>query len=99
MNDKLKKDILNKVANTSGVAGFSNVNLDSKPTKLTEAKWTNALLIVEDGDKVSIDLSIITILDVRTKIITYEIASSIKALLLKNNNKLEKINIFIRGVR
>lgn len=96
---KLKKDILNKVANTSGVAGFANVSLDTKPVKLTESKWENSIHIEEAGDKISIDLAILTILDIRTKVISYEIASSIKALLLTRNKKLGKINIFIRGVR
>ncbi|MCK5867324.1 MAG: hypothetical protein KAG14_02915 [Mycoplasmataceae bacterium] len=99
MTIKLKKDILNKVANTSGVAGFANVNLDTNSIKLTETKWENALHVVIDGDKISIDLAILTILDIRSKVISYEITSSIKALLLKNSKKLGKINIFIRGVR
>ena len=98
MTVELKKEILNKVANTSGVAGFANINLDMKPVKLTEAKWENALNITEEGEKISIDLAILTILNIRTKVISYEIISSITDLLSKDN-KLDKINIFIRGVR
>ena len=99
MTAELKKDILNKVANTSGVAGFANINLDTNPTKLTEAKWENALHIVVEGDRVSINLAILTILDIRLKVVSYEIASSIKDLLSKKKKKLGKINIFVRGVR
>ena len=99
MTTKLEKNILNKVANTSGVAGFANVNLDTKPTKLTELQWEKALYIIEEGDTISINLAILTILDIRLKIISYEITSSIKDLFSNNDKKLGKINIFIRGVR
>lgn len=55
---------------------------------------------IQETDKGAIiTVAVIVDADVRTKVVAYEISSSVKNLMKKNNEKLLKLNVVVRGVK
>lgn len=99
MNNKMHDKILKTIMLVSGMVGFATVDLSKKATLLPEEKFSDAISIEDTPKGFVISAAIIVDVDVRSKIISHEIHSSIKALMKENGFKIYKINIYIRGVK
>ena len=53
----------------------------------------------ETNKGLKIALGIIINADVRARLVSFEINASIKKILKKNSIKLDKLNIFLRGIK
>ena len=99
MTKKLTSEVLKTATFVSGLVGLANSDLTKASTELSKENWDKAILIEETNKGSKISIGIIVDSDVRTKIVAFEIHSSIKALLKKNNIKLDKLNVYVRGVK
>lgn len=99
MTKKLTNDILKITTLVSGIAGLTNVDLTKSSSKLAKEKWDQAILIEDTNKGTKISIAIIVDIDVRTKVIAHEVNSSIKDFFKKINIKLDKVNIYIRGIK
>lgn len=99
MTKKLTNEILKTVTFVSGLVGLANVDVNRTANELSKENWENAMEIQETDKGAIITVAIIVDVDVRTKVVAYEISSSVKNLMKKNNEKLSKLNIIVRGVK
>lgn len=99
MTKKLHNEVLKSVTFVSGVVGLANIDLTKSATALPKDKWEDSILFEETNKGNKISLAIIVDGDVRTKAITFEITSSIKDIMKKNKLKLDKVLVYIRGIK
>lgn len=99
MTKKLTNEILRTVTFVSGLVGLANVDVNKSSSELSKENWNNSIEIVDTEKGHVITVAIIVDADVRTKVVAYEISSSLKNLMKKNNEKLAKVNIIVRGIK
>ncbi|NQZ66117.1 MAG: hypothetical protein HRT99_02775 [Mycoplasmatales bacterium] len=99
MTEKMKKEILMAATTTSGLNGLSTIDINKPGIELPKNKWINALNVENTPKGYVVSLAIIIDIEVRSKIVSYEISSTIKDLFKKKKLKLSKVNIYIRGIK
>ena len=99
MTKKMRNEILKSATFVSGLLGLASSDLNKTGRELPMEKWDDALKIEETPKGIRVSIGIIVDAEVRAKAVTYEIISSIKALLKKNNIKLDNILVYIRGAK
>ena len=96
---KITKELLKTITFVPGLIGIANVDLTKSASALPEDKWTNGITAEETSKGLKICIAIIVDADVRTKVVSNELMLSMKTVLKLNRIKMDKINIYIRGVR
>lgn len=99
MIKELKGEILKVITKTSGLNGLTTINLNEASYSLLENKWEDSIKIEETNKGIIVSLGIIVMIEVRAKVVSYEISSTIKTICKNKQIKLAKVNIYIRGVK
>lgn len=99
MSKELINSIVNSVSFIPGIVGLSKIDLNKKRDALLEKDWPKSVLISESDKGFDVSIAFIVSREINSKTISKEVHSSISSIFENQAIQLNKINIYIRGVK
>ena len=99
MTQKIKNLLLKKVSFVPGLVGFAPIDFSVKKKTLAKEDFSNGFSFEETSKGINIRMAIIVDIDIRAKLVIKEINSAVKTICKTNNVKLDKVMIYVMGVK
>lgn len=99
MTTKIKKILLKKVSFVPGLVGLAPIDFSIKTKTLSEDKLSEGMSFEDTPKGVLIRIAIIIDIDIRAKLVVREINSAVKTICKNNNEQLNKVLIYVMGVK
>ena len=99
MTQKFKNLLLKKVSFVPGLVGFAPIDFSVKKKTLSEEEFSKSFSFEETSKGLIIRIAIIVDIDIRAKLVIKEINSAVKTICKTNNEKLNKVMIYVMGVK
>ncbi|CAM9108675.1 Asp23/Gls24 family envelope stress response protein [Mycoplasma marinum] len=96
----LKEGIINAISTVPGLVGLVNKESEAlNPRVLSEKNYTKGIDVVQTTKGIDIKVFIIISLNVRAEIASRELLSAIQSYFKTIEEKILKVNIYIKGVK
>lgn len=99
MIDKIQNEIVSLVTFIPGIEGIASIDLSKSNSPLSEEEWLKGVSIIEGQKGYEISIALIVKRDVASKTVSHELDSAIRVAAKQNKFKIDKINIYVRGVK
>ena len=99
MTQKFKNLLLKKVSFVPGLVGFAPIDFATKKKTLSKEEFSKGFSFEETSKGLIIRIAIIVDIDIRAKLVIKEINSAVKTICKTNNEKLNKVMIYVMGVK
>lgn len=99
MSDKIQAAIVGLITFVPGIQGISTIDLTKSNIALNEEDWAKGVSISEGKKGFDVSIALIIKRDVSARTISQELDSAIRIMAKQEKVKIDKINIYVRGVK
>ena len=99
MDKKIQQKIIETITMIPGLIGLANLNAKASSKALAEKDFSKGYDVLENKTGLDISLAVIVNGDVRTKVVVGDLKTTLIGTLKKENIKLNKLNVLIKGVK
>ncbi len=99
MTENLRSDLLKAISFVPGLIDLANIDFSQRPVALSGVQQAKGFSVIDTESGKNVYISAIIGTGIRAKVVAKEISSSVKNVFKNHNLKVNKINVYIRGVR